>query len=236
MQKTTTFRVAATLAAIVSMIAGGGASAADCSAVTAPMPTTSFASPGPSYFNLPDSGIACFAFHAPAGSLQITGMNSIQVLWSGPEGAPFTQTYVEIDQATLRSAGGLTIAPTHIDTLYASTETPHATVTYVAGHTWSWGALAAGDYELTLKMGPQGMPGADYTLGISAVPEPASAAMAGVGLAVLLGAAGRRRSGGVGGVRIACRLPRDGGAWRPIRPHRVRRRRDSTWRLPARGW
>jgi hypothetical protein len=194
MRRTAMLRAMAALVALGSMAASGAATAADCSVLTLPMPLTSFESPGPSYFNLPDSGTACFDFHTGAGGLQITGMNSIQITWEGPLGTPSTETNVEIDRATLRSAGGLLIAPMGVDAIYASTETPRATVTYIAGHNWNYGALAAGDYELTLKMGVQGIAGYNYMLGISAVPEPSTAAMAGFGLAVLLGAAWRRRS------------------------------------------
>lgn len=143
----------------------------------------------------PQGSDTCFSFTTNAPGLRITAMNSIQVLWSGPEQAPFLEYRSSIDSMTLTALGSDTVlAPVSNETIRGYGWSPHGEVPYPAGQIASYVNLAPGAYQLTLRMG-EGF-GFEYQLGIQSlapVPEPTSAALMAAGLLVAGGWVMRNR-------------------------------------------
>jgi hypothetical protein len=161
---------------------------------TAPVLGASFESPGAVDPSVPGTGTSCFGFSlAAASSIAITGTDNVVAGWFGPQAVPFINLNASIDQLVLTGATGATISPTRIEVLSTTLQTPNALVPYDIGHLWSFVALGAGPYQMTLTTG--GL--ASYQLGldvaVASVPEPHAAALLLAGL-LLVGTQLRRRS------------------------------------------
>lgn len=132
----------------------------------------------------PQGSDTCFTFSTAAPGLRITAMNNIQVMWSGPEEAPFLDYGASIDAMTLTALGGDNpLSPASSESIYAYGYSPHGDVPYLAGQIANYANLQPGAYQLTLHMGIGR--GWEYQLGIkpmAAVPEPRTAALMLAGL------------------------------------------------------
>lgn len=187
--------VAATLAGIAWLTIAAPASAADCMNLgVTPLATTPIDGVTTTGSN---SRSDCFSFSTDGGNWAITGMNSVDLRWMGNPPMVEMRNLAVIDSMTLHNADGLVIAPVHVQAHVGTFVTPKDVVPYLAGNTWTYGALAPGVYQLNTQIGWNHSDGSGvntYTLAITAVPEAASAAMFSAGM-VLLACMLRRRAG-----------------------------------------
>lgn len=179
----------------LGMLSSPSAHAAGCGTLSLPTALTDFVGPGASgQSGGAPIGQACFDLHAPAGELLVTTRDNMTVGWSGPDATPFFDTNLGITAVSFRSPTGSLLAPQSKDPIIDSLpDWPHGTLTWTAGQVWHFNLPAGGDYVMTLDMSGSSLSSL-YSLGVSAVPEPASATLWALGLACLLVAARRRQA------------------------------------------
>jgi hypothetical protein len=178
--------VAATLAGIAWLAMAAPAPAAECLRLgVTPLVTTPVDGVTPSGANSRDD---CFSFSTDGGNWAITGMNSVDLRWVGNPPAVDMRNLAVVDDLTLHDADGLVIAPVHVQAHVGTFVTPRDAVPSLAGHTWTYRALAPGVDPLNSQIGWNDGDGSGVntdTLAITAVPEAASAVMFSLGMALL---------------------------------------------------